>query len=544
MSGPPELPDYARERLARYRPILGDDWQTFLAALQRPLPVGAWRNDARVSAEQLEAFVQAIEPGLSLERLRWLDRGYRLWAAAEAPPGAGTTSGSAAGNTAAPARAPDPRPGNRLSRALGLLHLQEEVSMIPAVLLDPQPGERILDLCGAPGNKTALISSLMEDRGTVICNDTDLKRLRAGRPGWERLGLTCIAATNHEGGSFPGDPGTYDRVLVDAPCSGEGTSRREISALRPGPPGYYRMLHGRQRRILMRALELCRPGGRVVYSTCTYAPEEDELVIADVLARYRERRAAGDRSATGDPRLLTARLDGLEGSPGLTTWDGRELGEELSRTLRIWPHQNDSGGFFVAVIEKEADGEPAGTQAGRPAPGSQVAAPAAFPPGRARLGPGCRMVDPAPYLEVLSERFGMDPGKFTARYRFFTGGRKYLYVLSGNHAVPPGPELSFSGIKFMRISMKVPKLTTEAAVAFGSHAVRNVVDLDPAQARAYFTRRSIELSAGACATCTGAGYVLVRVAAVTVGTGYLRAAAGGYTLESWFPKHWAEVVPL
>jgi 16S rRNA C967 or C1407 C5-methylase (RsmB/RsmF family) len=318
-----ELPAYAYDRLERYRPLLGPEWDDFLAALRRPLPVAAWRNAPRLDAAAFEAWFREVEPGVDLEPIGWFPRAYRLWA-----------GGS-----------PDPRPGNRLARALGLLHLQEEVSMVPAVLLDPRPGEQVLDLCGAPGNKTALIASLMEDRGTVVCNDTDLKRLRAGRPAWERLGLSSIAATNLDGGSYPGPPGSYDRVLVDAPCSGEGTSRRVVSALRPGPPGYYRMLHGRQRQLLTRALALCKPGGRVVYSTCTYSPEEDELVVADVLERLRE-------GATADVRLLPARLDGLSGSPGLTAWGERELPAELSKTLRIWPHQNDSGGFFVAVLEK------------------------------------------------------------------------------------------------------------------------------------------------------------------------------------------------
>lgn len=332
---PIELPDYARDALERYRPLLGEEWEEFLEALRRPLPVAAWRNAGRIGAADFEAWCADVEPGLALEPLRWFERGYRLWARGPDSGGAGE----------APPRQPDPRPGNRLARALGLLHLQEEVSMVPAVLLDPQPGERILDLCGAPGNKTALIASLMEDRGTVVCNDTDLKRLRAGRPAWERLGLTAIAATNHDGGSYPGGPGTYDRVLVDAPCSGEGTSRRVVSALRPGPPGYYRMLHGRQRRLLRRALALCKPGGRVVYSTCTYAPEEDEAVVADVLG--------GDGAPA---RLRPARLPGLVGSPGITSWQQRDLGGELARTLRIWPHQNDSGGFFVAVLEKQGGG--------------------------------------------------------------------------------------------------------------------------------------------------------------------------------------------
>lgn len=164
-----------------------------------------------------------------------------------------------------------------------------------------------------------------------------------------------------------------------------------------------------------------------------------------------------------------------------------------------------------------------------------------------RLGPGCRPVDPAPYLAVLESRFGMDPAWFTARYRFFEGGRKYVYVVSRAHAVPPGPEIAFSGIKLMRIAMKVPKLTTEAAVAVGHLATRNYVELSRPDAGRYLAREDITLDPQASAACTAPGYALVRLGPVTIGTAYLEPADAGsaqpaYRLRSWFPKHWSGVV--
>lgn len=174
-------------------------------------------------------------------------------------------------------------------------------------------------------------------------------------------------------------------------------------------------------------------------------------------------------------------------------------------------------------------------------------------------------MDPAPYLAVLAERFGMDPTWFTERYHFFEGGKKYVYILAAGHAPPTGPEIAFSGIKLMRIKMKVPKLTTEAAVAVGEQATRNFVELDHAGTARYLAREDIPLSAQAASACTGPGYALVRFGPVTIGTGYLEPVdaatetgapdtAGGsepgttgrpvYHLRSWFPKHWSEVVSI
>ncbi|MFP4566987.1 MAG: hypothetical protein ACLFNX_10840 [Spirochaetaceae bacterium] len=161
-----------------------------------------------------------------------------------------------------------------------------------------------------------------------------------------------------------------------------------------------------------------------------------------------------------------------------------------------------------------------------------------------RLGPSCRLVDPAPCLSILEERFGMDPAWFTERYHFFAGGRKYIYRLARGHSIPPGPEILFSGIKFMRVAMEVPKLTTEAAVAFGFLATRNWISLDASDAGRYFAREDINLDPSAAAACTGPGYVLMRTGPVTVGTGYLHTDDGACRVRSWFPKHWSEVVGI
>lgn len=298
--------------LERYRPIV-DDWNAFLDTLARPLPVCIWTNTLRISADRLTFFLD--RENLPFHRLAWYDKAFKL--------------------------PPDVNPGNNLPYVTGLFHVQEEVSMIPALLLDPQPGERILDLCAAPGNKTAQIAVAMNNRGTLVANDLSEIRLRVLKTTLSRLGLVNTTVTVGDAASFTANI-QFDRVLVDAPCSCEGTSRKHPSALLHAGPEQSRQLSQIQYAILERAVHLCRPGGRIVYATCTYAPEENEQVVARVLHTFH-----------GRLKLKPARIEGFVSSKGLTEWNNIRFGESMSSTMRIWPHQNDTGGFFVAVLEKK-----------------------------------------------------------------------------------------------------------------------------------------------------------------------------------------------
>lgn len=293
----------------RYRPLV-DDWDAFAAAHERPLRPTVWTNTLRTSPEALRCLLR--EEGTEPEDVPWYPGAFRL--------------------------PPDAAPGKSLSKLLGLAHIQEEVSLLPVLFLDPRPGERVLDLCAAPGNKTVQAAVRMADRGTVLANDRSKKRLGLVVANLERLGVTIGAVTAYDAGNLPRDFGPFDRVLADVPCSCEGTARKNPEVL--GRTGRERRPTHVQRAILKKAVQLCRPGGRIVYSTCTYAPEENEAIVDEAL------------SENASLKLLPAGLDGLFGSPGLTEWQGRSFPPDVERTLRVWPHHHDTGGFFVAVLEK------------------------------------------------------------------------------------------------------------------------------------------------------------------------------------------------
>ena len=302
------------EPFERYRPIV-DDFEAFLAACERPLGNAVRVNTIKASVERTLETLD--EDGVTYEQANWNPRVLRLE----------TDS-----------------PGSTWTSFHGFTHGQEEVSAVPPVVLDPQPGERVWDCCAAPGGKATQIAALMDDRGTVVANDNNLGRISALRFNAERLGATSLAVTvddarNYSLKRFPFDE--FDRTLVDAPCSCEGTIRKNPDALDNWSEGHISSIAGIQKGILRRAIQATREGGTVVYSTCTFAPEENEAVVQHAL------EAESCRVVDFDI--------GLEHSPGLTEWEGEPFDESLEQAIRIYPHQNDTGGFFVAKLEVTAE---------------------------------------------------------------------------------------------------------------------------------------------------------------------------------------------
>jgi NOL1/NOP2/sun family putative RNA methylase len=296
--------------LERYRPIV-DDYAAFRAACQRPLPTAVRVNTLKATPEEAVAALQA--EGVGVDRVDWTDEVL----------GVDTDS-----------------PGNTWPSVHGWTHGQEEVSAVPPMVLDPQPGDRVWDACAAPGGKATQCSALMDDRGTLVANDDNLGRLSGLRFNAERLGCTNVVVTNRDARNYSTKPlafDRFDRTLVDAPCSCEGTIRKNPDALANWSEGYLAEIATLQTDILRRAIQATREGGVVVYSTCTFAPEENEAVLDSVLD-------------TEDCEVVPFDL-ALPHAAGVTEWEGTAFDESVQNAARIYPHYADTGGFFVAKLE-------------------------------------------------------------------------------------------------------------------------------------------------------------------------------------------------
>jgi tRNA (cytosine49-C5)-methyltransferase len=226
--------------------------------------------------------------------------------------------------------------GNLPEHQLGFLYVQDAASMIPPVVLAPQPGELVLDMCAAPGSKTSQMAMYMENTGVIFANDVSGARLTPLGLNIQRSGMMNTVVTLRGNRFF--DP-VFDRVLIDAPCSGTGTIRRSLKTLQMWSPGLVARLVSEQRKLIEQGFAVLKPGGTMVYSTCTQEPEENEGLVSWFLARH------------PNAELLPIELD-IKRSEAITSFDGQEFNPDVKKCLRIYPQDNDTEGFFVAKIRK------------------------------------------------------------------------------------------------------------------------------------------------------------------------------------------------
>ena len=279
--------------------MLGDEAPAFFASMEGRAALALRLNPARPAArEAADPFIDGPVP--------WEQNGFYLKEGA--------------------------KPGAGIAHAAGAFYLQEASAMVSAAILRAQPGERILDLCAAPGGKTTQLAASLAGEGLLVSNEPEPGRAKVLAANLERMGVRNAAVVN----AYPDAlakrwPGYFDAVLCDAPCSGEGMFRRDPASRNEWSPGSPAGCAKRQAEILDRAAELVRPGGRLVYSTCTFNRNENEESILNFLERHPE-------FSPEDFEL-----------PG--------AGRSENGMIRIWPHRVRGDGHFAALLRKSGEGE-------------------------------------------------------------------------------------------------------------------------------------------------------------------------------------------
>lgn len=300
------------EPWVRYESIV-DDVEDFEVACRTPLPTVVRLNQIKTNHSRLRRALEA--EGIGITPRSWNPHTLEL---------------------------DTPKPGRTWPYQHGWFIGQEEISQLPARVLDPAPGSWVWDAAAAPGGKATQLAAMVRDSGVVVANDVNLGRLSALRSNADRLGVDNLVVTQQDARTFslaPFDVDSFDATLVDAPCSGEGTVRKNPHVIDEWSLEGVHSLSNLQTGILRRAIQATKPGGTVVYATCTFAPEENEGVLSGIVE---------SEPATVEPYDL-----GLDHAPGLTEWQGTTYAPAVQHGKRFYPHQNDTGGFFCAKLRME-----------------------------------------------------------------------------------------------------------------------------------------------------------------------------------------------
>lgn len=230
--------------------------------------------------------------------------------------------------------------GNSIEHVLGYYYVQEVCSMMSVLALDPQPGDIVLDLCASPGSKTTQMAQYMENKGTIIANDLKMDRIIILASNLERTGVSNAIITRNDAVNLCSNISKselkFDKILLDAPCSGEGTLRSSPKTFMMWNEKVVEKFSKQQKKMLAHALKCLKVGGTLVYSTCTHGPEEDESVVDFALKNF-------------PVKLEKIKLP-LKCRPGVSSWKKESFEKEIENCCRIYPQDNDSEGFFVSKL--------------------------------------------------------------------------------------------------------------------------------------------------------------------------------------------------
>lgn len=305
-----ELPQLFVEKM---KSLLGEEYSDYEACLKRPKQNGIRVNTSKISVEEF----QKIAP-FETEPVPWTKNGFFV--------------------------GPKEQPAKHPFYHAGLYYIQEPSAMAPAAFLPVEPGDKVLDLCAAPGGKSTELGAKLRGEGILVSNDISITRTKALLKNLEMFGISNSVIVSEEPKNLvPVFYEYFDKVLVDAPCSGEGMFRKGSSEIKNwdeyGIEPYVKI----QREIILDAVKMLKPGGYLLYSTCTFSPEEDEQLIEYLLEQ--------------EPGLSLADLPDCEGfDRGHAEWTVSGL-QDVKKCIRLWPHRIKGEGHFLALLKK--DGSPA-----------------------------------------------------------------------------------------------------------------------------------------------------------------------------------------
>ncbi len=441
---------------AKYKKLLAGDADAFFQSLAQPSVHGLRINPCKTSASAFLA-----DSGFSLSAVPWCAEGFYV-------------------------EDPAQRPGKHPYHEAGVYYLQDPSAMAPVTLLAPQIGDRVLDLCAAPGGKSTQIAALIGAEGFLLANEIHPQRSRQLSQNIERMGFANTVVSNetpsHLAARFYG---YFDKILVDAPCSGEGMFRKNEEAQQHWSEKNVLFCHERQLEILSQAAAMLRPGGRLVYATCTFSPEEDEQTVADFLLQHSEFEIEQKDSSYFDA--------------GHPSWAHPCL-PKLAHTYRLWPHRQRGEGHFVAVLHKAGSASQARTKT------------------------------------AFGRRMQKAPGVYTAfAERYLAQAPAGPYLLFGDHLYqPPGQAPSLDGLKILRPGLHLGRMLKDRFEP--AHALSHF--LLPEQARTLYTLPSDApetmqyLQGAALPYEQGKGWCLVCADRFPLGWG--KASNG--QLKNHFPK--------
>lgn len=301
------LPKEFEERMKK---MLETEYDEFISSYERKQ-----YHSLRVNTLKVDKKEFLTESGFPLEPIEWCENGYYY--------------------------SEELQPGKHPYHEAGVYYIQEASAMVPAVCLEAVPGEKILDLCAAPGGKSTQTACALKGQGLLICNEIHPARAKILSENIERMGIRNAMVTNETPQALEkAFPEYFDRILVDAPCSGEGMFRKNEDAQGEWSLENVELCAKRQAEILDCAANMLKAGGRLVYSTCTFAPLENENAIGCFLERHSDFKIKEVKKWQGM----------ADGEPA---WMEQPL-EEIKHTIRLWPHKMKGEGHYVAVLEKES----------------------------------------------------------------------------------------------------------------------------------------------------------------------------------------------